>query len=487
MKKIIIPKQWFMYEKAIAVFLLTLFFAMASFAVPDDALAARALVGRWGSRGVRYGFSDDGYFYRSATYTSISSIYHPSTRRYSGDYVYTTPGWWENRSSTTYFDTLFGEYRVKDGVINFHNVVSISHTVFDKDWYHEKARAKGFENLREKFEKASFSKDFQLEYEFITPQRLRLRDKGTDLDYSWELEGEPHDMPVPGHVIASVEWPRQLFPPELPVMKTTGRLRRVTQTGKDGKTPDEFKTVALEIDKTKAAPDILNYVQALRSAGWWVREPEKNSDSFNLEARKGLWLVEIKNGGESSGSSADTVTIESTKNPADKWPEYWTQGGLQAPCHVAVIGEVSAKPDENDRDIREKILFDGVSETGAAEYASSLRNAGFRFSEDAGEWSAWKYLRLNGDLYRVEVSKAENYGNITAFDYRLNHVSDGEWPVIWSKSGLPAPENFAAIAGIIDMEDWGNRDDDGDGSFSASINFLGLAPDDVKNYFSNLA
>jgi len=209
----------------------------------DDALSAAALVGRWGNSGVRYGFSDDGYFYRRTviSHSNMSSIYHPSTRSYVGNYIYETPGWWENTFYTTYtyLNTLFGRYRVKDGVILFDDVVSIPHTTFAPDWYRQKTRAAEDDGLLEKFQKAEFSSDFTMEFEFISPTRLRFRDKSSDKDYFWELEGDPHNVSIPTHVIPSVGWPARNFSPEMPELKTKGRLREVTLGGARSRDEEE--------------------------------------------------------------------------------------------------------------------------------------------------------------------------------------------------------------------------------------------------------
>ena len=459
-----------------------------SFAAEDE-LTASALVGRWGNSGVRYGFSDDGYFYRSTvlTRTYLTSTYHPSTTRYSGDYRYYTPGWTEYKTnvSHSYLNTLFGQYKVRDGVIRFDNVISISHTSFDSTWYYRKTRGAEDEKLNAKFQNASFSDDFIEEFEFISPTRLRLRDKDSDRDFFWDLDGKAHDVPVPARVIPPVAWPAKDFSPDMPVLKIRGRLREVSRAQGD-EAQDGTKTTTLVIDKAAALADIRSYVKTLRGAGWWAEEPKADAESLNLEARKGLWQFTIKNGNGPSKSAQDTIVIKSVLYPEGKWPQAWAGVKLEPPLKSRIIGRVKNKADESDRSIREKVYFDGVDDNGVKEYAARLRQAGFTPPPDSdGKWLYMKYIRIGSELYRAEVTQEGRYGAITAFNYHFKYFPDGAWPVVWRDGGLFASEGSTAIVGAINMKDWDDKDDRY-GSFSANIKFLGLDQRGIDAYWKKL-
>jgi len=264
----------------------------------DLALSASALIGRWGNSGVRYGFSDDGYFYKSTVLsrTNTRSIYHSSTTRYSGDYVYYTPGWTEYQfyPTYTYLNTLFGRYIVKGGIIRFDSVISIPHSTFPPKWYRRETRGTDDEEFTEMFQRGEFVNDFTEEFEFITSTRLRLRDKTTDKDFFWDFAEDPHNVPIPTHVIPPVVWPSEHFSPEMPRIITKGRLREFILPQSDKIKKDEDNTVKLIIDKTDALADIRSYVNTLRGASWWSAEPKNDATSMNLEARKGMWEADKK-------------------------------------------------------------------------------------------------------------------------------------------------------------------------------------------------
>jgi hypothetical protein len=331
------------------------------------------------------------------------------------------------------------------------------------------------ENILEKFQKAEFNGDFIAEFEFISPSRLRLCDKSTDRDYFWDLEDLPRNMPIPTHVIPPVDWPARNFSPDMPQLKTKGRQREFYPD-------DENKKTKLIIDKTDALAGIRGYVKTLRDASWWVEGPAKNSTSLNLEARKGMWQLNIKNG-NGSNTYEDTVVIESTLYPVGKWPQAWTKAKLEPPLKSIIIGSVDNKIDESDRSISEKLYFDRVNNRGVEEYAAQLQKAGFMIPQNAGEnWKYYKYIRVNGDLYRVEVTREGRYGEITAFQYDFKYFPDGEWPTVWHSGGLPAPEGSETITGAINMSNWDDKDK-WYGSFSASIRFLSLPAQKIDAYF----
>ena len=452
---------------------------------PGDALSEAALVGRWSNSGVKYGFSDDGYFYRSTVLSHLNtrSIYHSSTSRtyYSGNYLVTetTPGRWEYSYyyTYTYLNTLFGQYRVRGGVIQFDNVVSISHSTFDREWHRWETRGPDDERFLRRFERANFEGDFVAEFEFISPSRLRLSDKSTDRDFFWDFEEVPRNVPIPTHVIPPVEWPAKDFSPEMPELKTKGRLR-------ESFIDEEERKAKLIIDKTDSLADIRAYVNTLRGASWWVEEPG-TGDSLNLEARKGMWRLTMKSG-NGSNTNADTVVIESTNYPEGKWPQEWTNAGLTPPQNSIIVGVVDNKVSESDRSINEELYFDRVNDKGVENYAAKLSQDGFKIPSNAYDnWKYYKYIRVNSDLYRVEATRKGRYGEITAFQYDFRYYPDGVWPTIWRDGGLPAPEGYDTIVGEIDMKNWDDKTQ-WYGSFSPNIKFLGFEQSKIDIYFSKL-
>ena len=451
----------------------------------EDALSEAALVGRWGNSGVKYGFSDDGYFYRSTVLSHLNtrSIYHSGTYNtyVSGNYLVreSTPGWWEYQYYTTYtyLNTLFGQYRVRGRVIQFDNVVSISHSNFDREWHNRKTRGPDDENFLAKFQKAVFDGDTVAEFEFINPSRLRLCDKSTDRDFFWDFEEVPRNVPIPTHVIPPVEWPARNFSPEMPELKTKGRLRESDVDVEERKTK-------LIIDKTDSLADIREYVKTLRGAAWWVEEPG-TGDSLNLEARKGMWRLTMKSG-NGSNTNADTVVLEAVNYPEGKWPQEWTKAGLEPPQKSVIVGNVDNKVSESDKAINERLFFDRVNDSGVEDYAEWLNRSGYKVPQNTGDnWKYYKYIRVNSDLYRVEVSREGRYGEITEFLYNFKYFPDGVWPAIWREGGLPVPEGYETIVGEIEMEKWDNKAE-WYGSFSRYIKFLGLEQYKIDSYFSKL-
>ncbi|MCL1876329.1 MAG: hypothetical protein FWF87_08750 [Synergistaceae bacterium] len=471
------------------VFFIALLAGRQAEAAPSagDALSVSALAGRWGNSGVKYGFSDDSYFYKSTvlSYTRMSSIYHSETRRYSGDYVYITPGWWENTFTThyTYLNTLFGRYTVRGGVIRFEDVISIPHSTFEPEWYRRETRGADDGKLLEKFQTAEFGGDFTADFEFISPTRIRLRDKSSDKDYFWDLDDVPHEVRIPTHVIPPAAWPAKAFSPEMPELKTKGRLREATLDEATSRA-EEIKTTLI-IDKTDSLTDIRGYVKTLRGAGWWAEEPEKDAESLNLEARKGMWRLGIKNG-NGAGSNEDTVVIESIRYPEGKWPQAWSGAKLEPPQKSVIVGNVDNKPDESSKNIAEKLYFDKVNDKGVEDYAARLQQAGFVIPASAGDkWQYMKYIRMNRDLYRAQIEMESRHGDITAFMYDLKYFPDGVWPSVWSSGGLPAPEGGETIVGEIDMGKW-DKKDEWYGGFSSGIKFLGLDQNKIDGYFKKL-
>ena len=61
------------------------------------------------------------------------------------------------------------------------------------------------------------------------------------------------------------------------------------------------------------------YGNVLKNSGWWVEDYtlDGESTSIRYEARKGMFKLNVSNG-RGSGTSADTIVIESTKNPEGK-------------------------------------------------------------------------------------------------------------------------------------------------------------------------
>ena len=452
----------------------------------EDALAEAALVGRWGNSGVRYGFSDDGYFYKRTVISHLNtrSTYIPSSRRYSGNYIYETPGRWEYSYYTTYtyLNTLYGRYAVRGGLLRFTDVISMAHTTFDESWYWQKTRDQDAEKMGKALEKASFVDDFRMEYEFLSPERIRLRSKDADNDYFWELDEVAHSVPIPGRMIPPAQWPAAELSPEIPVPQSKGRLREVTQAATDS----GGAKITIVMDRAKAVPDLTDYRKTLISLGWWMEEPGKDKESIHIQGRKGLWELTIKNGNGPSRSRPDTLVIEAVRHPQGQWPEIWSKAGMEPPPQSVIIGPVEHKPDETNRGISKLIFFDGVDDSGLAAYGAQLQKAGFAIPKQAdGKWQWLRYLRLGNDLYRAEISSDGRYGNISSFNYKLTYFPDGAWPAVWGEGGLPAPPGSETIVGAVDMEGWNDKENPYR-SFYSRITFLGLDQKEVDAYFAAL-
>ena len=452
----------------------------------EDSLASAALVGRWGNSGVKYGFTDDGLFYRSTTLSHMRSIYHMGTTTYSGDYVYTTSGWWENQFSTTYLNTLFGRYRVADGVIRFMDVVSIAHSSFGPGWHRAATRTAEEGGLPEKFGNADFARDFTAEYEFITPARLRLRETGTDRDFFWDWDDVAHDAPVPGRRIPPVAWPAADFPPGFPALATRGRLREASVSAGE-KATGPSRTATLIIDRTEALADLRSFVREMRQAGWWCQDPpDGDQEYWTLEARKGLWRITIKNGTGQSKTYADSVTIEAALFPEGAWPAAWGEAGLPPPAAAVLVGNTEYNPDGPDADYRGILYMDGVGDQGVSRYAELLRMAGFAEPADSeGGWPLYRYIRIGGAWQRVQIKPEGRHGGISSFEVVFRHMDEGAWPEAWSGGGLPAPKGQEAILGVIGLDRW-KEEAAGHGSFYQSIKFLGLDAQMIGRYQEDL-
>ena len=461
-------------------------------ASPDDGLSAAALVGPWeGTRSsinTEYGFSDDGYFYKNVmiSHLHINSIYHSGYWSYDTYYY----GWWENNYSTTYtyLDTLIGEYRVRGGVIEFDHVVAINRTSFEDDWYNAKTRSVSMEQLQRTAKSARMQDDFTVEFEFINQERVRFRDESEDMDLFWDLKDVPHNVKLPKHEIPPVEWPKRALSPDMPALKTKGRIREasLSYSGDNKNIKPEFKTVTVVIDKTDALSEINAYGSSLKKSGWWVEDYELGSEdtSLSFTARNGMFKLEISNG-RGSGTSADTIVIESTKYPEGAWPKSWSNATLAPPDKAVIVGDLKAETGV-DINLYETVIFDKVNEAGVKAYMDQLRKAGFKKPQySSNDWECMKYVRIGKELYLAMVRLDKRMDSLTSFTYDLSYVPDGTWPASWKKGGLPAPEGIDTIAGAIDADEWAKSIADY-GSGYESIKFLGLDPKGVEAYFSKL-
>ena len=462
----------------------------------DDGLSAAALAGPWeGTRSsinTEYGFSDDGYFYKNTMINNsyMTSTYHPGHMEYGAYYDTYYSGYWTygTNFSYTYLDTLVGEYRVKGGVIEFDHVVAISHTTFEDDWYNKKTRSVSIEQLQREAKNAKLQEDFSLEFEFIDPTRVRFRDESADIDLFWDMKDNPHNVRIPKHEIPAVDWPERALSTAMPEFKTKGRVREasLSYSGNDPSIKAEFKTVTLVIDKTNALPEIDAYGSSLKKSGWWVEDYQLNSDDtyLSFEARKGMFKLMISNG-RGSGTSADTIVIESTKYPEGRWPAAWSKATLEPPDKSTVVGDIKADKND-DKNIYENITFDKADEGGVNTYRDNLISAGFKKPQNGyTDWELMKYIRIDNDLYLAEVRLDKRMDELSSFTYDLTYVPDGKWPDIWKNAGLPAPEGIETIAGAIDAVQW--ADSISDYAYASEyIKFLGLSAKGVDEYLNKL-
>ena len=461
-------------------------------ASPDDGISTEALVGEWqvvrSSINTEYGFADDGWFYKNTmiTHSHLNSIYHSGY--YSGDYYYY--GWWENNWSYTYtyLDTLVGEYKVKGGVIEFFHIVAINRTTFEDDWHRKDTRSVSVESLQSSATSAKMHDDFHVEFEFINKDRIRFRDENDDHDLFWHLRDIEHNVQIPKHEIPPVEWPERALSPDMPEISTNGRYREasLSYTGKDKNIPAEYKTVTVVIDKAPALADIDAYGRKLRNSGWWVEDYELTEESsyLSLDARKGMFKLSISNG-RGSGTSADTIVIESTKYQEGSWPKDWTDATLIAPSNSVIVGLLDIETGV-DKNIYETIIFDKVNDDGVNSYKSKLIEAGFKkpqYSSD--DWDFMKYVRLGKELYLARIKISKRMDSLTSFLYDLSYVEDGVWPATWTQAGLFPPEGYDTIAGAIDKEYWDKSMSEYSYE-SMYIKYLNLDSSEIAAYFSKL-
>jgi len=462
----------------------------------DDGLSTAALIGPWegsqSSINTEYGFSDDGYFYKNVMISNsyITSTYHSGHMEYGAYYDTYYSGYWTygTNFNYTYLDTLVGEYRVRGGVIEFDHVVSIGHTTFEEDWYSKKTRAMSIEQLQRESQNAKMHDDFSVEFEFISPTRIRFRDDSADIDLFWDIEDDQHNVKIPGHQIPAVDWPKKALSPDMPDFKTDGRLREasLSYSGIDPNIRPEFKTVTVVIDKTNALPEIDVYGNSLKKSGWWVEDYQLDSDDtyLSFEARKGMFRLKISNG-HGSGTSADTIVIESTRYPEGRWPDAWSKAGLEPPAQSIIVGDIKADKND-DKNICENITFDHVDDGGIKTYRESLTRAGFKEPQSTyNDWELMKYIRIGNDLYLVTVRLDERMDDLSAFVYDLTYVPDGKWPDSWKNGGLPVPEGIETIAGAIDAEQWGKSLDEYVSAYER-IKFLGLDAGEKEKYLGKL-
>ena len=463
----------------------------------DDSISIAALIGEW--QGIRssinteYGFSDDGWFYKNTmiTHTHYNYTYHPGYWSYGSYYDTYYYGWTETNISYTYtyLDTLIGEYKVKGGVIEFFHIVAINRTNFDEDWYYKNTRSVSIESLQSTATSAKMQNDFYVEFEFINPERIRFRDATDDIDLFWHLRDVEHNVPIPKHEIPPVEWPSKALSSDMPQFATKGRYREasLSYSGNDKNIKPEFKTVTIVIDKTTALPEIDAYGKTLRNNGWWVEDYELGDEDTYLsyEARKGMFKLYINNG-RGSGTSADTIVIESTKYQEGVWPKAWADATLVYPDNSVIVGNLEIETGV-DINVYETIIFDKVNDAGVNAYADKLIKNGFRrpqYSYD-DDWDYMKYVRINKDLYLSRVRISKRMDSLTSFTYDLTYTADGVWPESWTKAGLFPPESYDTIAGAIDKENW-DKSMSEYGSEYVYVKYLGLTDNGKTAYMNKL-
>ena len=460
---------------------------------PDDGISAAALVGPWkgyrNSVTTEYGFSDDGYFYKNVTITHahLNSTYHSGY--YSGNYYYY--GYWTYNTTYTYtyLDTVVGEYRVKGGVLELFHIFTTERTIFDDDWFYGKTRSASIAQLQSRANSARYNDDVLMEFEFINTARIRLRTENEDMDFFWDINDDPHNVPIPKHEIPPVDWPEKALSPDMPKFSSKGRFREasLSYSGDDKNIKAEFKTVTVVADKTDALSEIAAYGKSLRNSGWWVDDYELNSESSYLsyESRKGMFKLSISNG-RGSGTSEDTVVIESNKYPAGVWPASWSKATLDAPDNSVIVGDFNPKKDENNKNIYETVIFDKVNDSGVAAYKNKLAGAGFKKPQYGyDDWDMMKYIRVDGDLYLARVQLTKRMDSLSAFTYDLSYVEDGLWPESWKSCGLPDPNGYETIAGVIDKDNWDERMSEY-GSEYVYVKFLGLDANKMEAYMNKL-
>ena len=462
-------------------------------ASPDDGISAAALVGPWkgyrNSVTTEYGFTDDGYFYKNTTITHahLNSTYNSGY--YSGDYYYY--GYWTYNTTYTYtyLDTVIGEYRVKGGILELFHIFTTERTIFDDNWFYGKTRSVDIGQLQARANSARYNDDILMEFEFINSARIRTRTESEDMDLFWDIENDPHNVPAPKHQIPPVDWPAKALSPDMPLFNTKGRIREasLSYSGEDKNINAEYKTVNVVIDKTNALPEINAYGGSLKNSGWWVEDYELNGEDSYLsyESRKGMFKISVSNG-RGSGTSADTIVIESNKYPEGKWPAAWSAAGLAQPDKSVIVGDFIPEKDENNKNIYETVIFDKVDENGIAYYKNKLTDAGFKkpqYSSD--DWDMMQYIRIDGDLYLVRVQLSKRMDSLSAFTYDLSYIEDGIWPESWKNSGLPTPDGYDTIAGAIDKDNWDEHMAGYDSEY-VYAKYLGLDEKGIIAYKSKL-
>ena len=463
----------------------------------DDDISAVALNGPWkgyrNSVTTEYGFSDDGYFYKNVmiTHTHVHSIYHPGYWSYGSYYDTYYYGWtdYQYTYTYTYLDTVIGEYKINGGVIEGSHIFTTGRTIFENDWYKAKTRTLSIEQLKGNAKSSRYEDDISIEFEFINPARIRLRTESEDMDLFWDIENDPHSVPIPKHEIPAVDWPAKALSPDMPVYDTKGRIREasLSYSGDDKDIKSEYKTVTVVADKTVAIPEIDAYGKALGKSGWWVEDYEADGDTtyLSIESRKGMFKLSVSNG-RGSGTSDDTVVIESNKYPAGVWPDAWSKATLSPPDGGVIVGEFKPQKSEYNNNYYETVIFDKADGSGVAAYRAKLAGAGFKkpqYSSD--DWDLMKYIRVGGDLYLARVELSKRMDSLSAFLYDLSYVEDGVWPESWKSAGLPAPDGFDTIAGAIDKDNW----DEQMANFSSDsvyVKYLGLDAKGTGAYWNKL-
>jgi predicted house-cleaning NTP pyrophosphatase (Maf/HAM1 superfamily) len=172
-----------------------------------------------------------------------------------------------------------------------------------------------------------------------------------------------------------------------------------------------------------------------------------------------------------------------------EWPAAWRDGGLPAPVGYETIAGAIDIEKWNDKSIWKDyfstdVKFLGLRENAIKDYFDKLRASGFIRRENYGTVTYVNYLRLGGDLHRVQLEQKKN-DEIAQINYRFEHIEDGEWPVTWRDGGLPAPGGYEAIAGAIDMKKWNDKSTWRD-YYSTDIKFVGLSENAIKGYFNKL-
>ena len=460
---------------------------------PDDGISAAALVGPWkgyrSSVTTEYGFADDGYYYKNVTITHahLNSTYHSGY--YSGDYYYYGYYTYNTTYTYTYLDTVVGEYKVKGGVLELSHIFTTERTIFEDNWFYAAKRTTDIGQLQARANSARYNNDILMEFEFINSARIRIRTESEDMDLFWDIEDNPHNLPTPKHEIPPVDWPAKALSADMPLFSTNGRIREasLSYTGNDANIRSEFKTVTVVIDKAGALNDINAYGKTLKNSGWWVSDYELGSEDSYLsyEARKGMFKVNVSNG-RGSGTSDDTIVIESIKYQEGTWPEAWAAATLVMPDNAVIVGLLNIETGV-DINVYESIIFDKVDDRGVAAYQTKLAGAGFKkpqYSYD-DDWDMMKYIRIGKELYLARVRLDKRMDSLTSFTYDLSYVEDGVWPESWKTAGIPAPEGYDAIAGAIDKGRW----DESMAEYSSDylyIKFLNLDNNEVKTYLSKL-